>query len=79
MFNFMLQNYDELSTWKIPHYGHSAYHVCGICNINWKCSNINWKCSNINWKCSNISKKQFGFSKMEILTPDELVERINRR
>ena len=65
MFNFMLQNYDELSTWKIPHYGHSAYHVCGICNIN--------------WKCSNISKKQFGFSKMEILTPDELVEQINRR
>ena len=65
MFNFMLQNYDELSIWKIPHYGHSAYHVCGICNIN--------------WKCGNIFEKQFCFSKMVILTLDELVERINRR
>ena len=26
----------------------------------------------------NLGKKWFGFSKMEILTPDELVERINR-
>ena len=25
-----------------------------------------------------LGKKWFGFSKMEILTPDELVERINR-
>ncbi len=27
----------------------------------------------------DLGKKWFGFSKMEILTPDELVERINRR
>lgn len=26
----------------------------------------------------DLGKKCFGFSKMEILTPDELVERINR-
>ena len=26
----------------------------------------------------DLGKKWFGFSKMEILTPDELVERINR-
>ena len=26
----------------------------------------------------DLDKKWFGFSKMEILTPDELVERINR-
>ena len=26
----------------------------------------------------NLGKKWLGFSKMEILTPDELVERINR-
>ena len=26
----------------------------------------------------DLGKKRFGFSKMEILTPDELVERINR-
>ena len=27
----------------------------------------------------DLGKKWFGFSKMEILTPDELVERINKR
>ena len=26
----------------------------------------------------DLGKKWFGFSKMEILTPDELVERVNR-
>ena len=31
-----------------------------------------------NASIKDLGKKWFGFSKMEILTPDELVERINR-
>ena len=34
---------------------------------------------NIGASIKDLGKKWFGFSKMEILTPEELVERINRK
>ena len=46
--------------------------------INWKCNNTCKNPTHIGASIKDLGKKWFGFSKMEILTPDELVERINR-
>ncbi|MDY4441751.1 MAG: hypothetical protein SPE27_05875, partial [Prevotella sp.] len=53
--------------------------------INWKCNNtcdrflsIDDDVYHIGASIKDLGKKWFGFSKMEILTPYELVERINR-
>lgn len=39
---------------------------------------MEWKPKNIGASIKDLGKKWLGFSKMDILTPDELVGRINR-
>ena len=46
-----------------------------ICDLKNKDRNM---ADNIGASIKDLGKKWFGFSKMEILTPNELVERINR-